>query len=393
MSDIAVLFPNKEMEKSKSIKTTEIPLVTLKVIGVGGGGVNAVNSMIDAKIENVDFYAINTDSAMLRRSKCDNKIQIGNDGFGAGGDPQKGRKCAEESIDELKDMLSGADMVFITTGMGGGTGTGAAPLVAKLSKELGILTVAVVTKPFTSEGQTRIDNAEKGIKEIKQYADALVIIPNDRVYMIDKKTSLDDAFKVIDNVLRMAIEAIVDTIVKTGKHINIDFSDVKKVLTNTEYAIIGIGDGKSCKEALDIALENVFVEGPNIKEATNVLINVSCSDNNPYTLEDSKLLDETLKKEFKNLTMSKVGDIDSESLDTRVKISIIASSTKQATIQDDLFINNQEEKVIKQEEYEQQDFTKQTLKKKVNILNVNQEKDSNAFSRPAYEFWTLKHLK
>ena len=367
-------------------------VATIKVVGVGGGGVNAVNSMINAKISSVEFYAINTDKDMLNNSNCDNKIQIGKEGLGVGGDPQKGKECANESVDELKDMLSGADMVFITTGMGGGTGTGAAPVIAQLAKEQGILTVGVVTRPFTAEGQIRIDNAEKGIKEIKQYTDALIIIPNDNAYKyIDEKTPLDTAFGIIDQVLRRSIESITDTITKTGKHINIDFSDVKRVLKASEYAIIGLGDGNDCKEALEKALKNVFVEGPDIREAENILINVSCSNGNPLTLADRKLLDEVVRKDFKNCKFSKVGDIVSNSLDTRVKISIIASSTKKATIQTELFGSDD----CEEENAEKNDFNEKIEEvKKIPIKNIKEDTvQEDIFSKPAYEFWKLKYLK
>jgi len=387
-----ILLPEaEEVSADSNIQEESNPIVTIKVIGVGGGGVNAVNSMIDAKVSNVEFYAINTDKAMLSKSKCDEKIQIGKEGFGVGGDPQKGRQCANESIEELQDMLSGADMVFITTGMGGGTGTGAAPIIAKLAQEQGILTVGVVTRPFTAEGQTRIDNADKGIKEIKQYTDALIIIPNDSAYTyIDEKTPLDTAFGIIDQVLRRSIESITDTITKTGKHINIDFSDVKRVLRNSEYVVIGLSDGKDCKEALDKALENVFVEGPDIREAENVLINVSCSNNNPLTLADRKLLDEVVRKDFTNCKFSKVGDIVSNSLDTRVKISIIASSTKKATIQTELFGSDD----CEEEQQETDEFFGTKEIKKDTIKNIREDSiQEDVFSKPAYEFWTIKRLK
>lgn len=369
---------------------------SIKVVGVGSGGVNAVNSMIDAKVSNVEFYAINTDNAMLMKSKCDNKIQIGKDGFGVGGDPKKGKQCANESIDDLKDMLSGADMVFITTGMGGGTGTGAAPVIAELAKEQGILTVGVVTRPFTAEGQVRIDNADKGIKEIKQFTDALIVIPNDNAYQyIDEKTPLDTAFGIIDQVLRRAIESITDTITKTGKHINIDFADVKKVLTDSEYVVIGLSDGKDCKEALEKALDNVLVEGPNIKDAENVLINISCSINNPLTLADRKLLDDIIRKDFSNCKFSKVGDIVSNSLDTRVKVSIIASSTKKATIQTDLFedtVTAKPKETIKSSN-KFEDLEKSVKPKFEPIKNITEDFNDDVFSKPAYEFWELKWIK
>lgn len=393
-----ILFPeNGEINKSNDLQQEAPsvgPNVIIKVIGVGGGGVNAINSMIKAKVSNVEFYAINTDQAMLSKSQCDNKIQIGTDGLGVGGDPQKGKQCANESIEELKDMLVGAKMIFITTGMGGGTGTGAAPVIAQLAKEQGILTVGVVTRPFTAEGQIRIDNAEKGIKEIKQYTDALIIIPNDNAYTyIDEKTPLDTAFGTIDQVLRRCIESITDTITKIGKHVNIDFNDVKRVLSNSEYVVIGLSNGKDCKEALENALKNVFVEGPNIREAENVLINVSCSNDYPLTLGDNKLLNDVIKKDFKNCNFSKVGDIVENSLETRVKISIIASSTKKATIQTELFedISTKDVKENKTKYLEEKIINSKKMKPIKNIKEDSIQDDT--FSKPAYEFWKIKYLK
>lgn len=365
---VNIILPNNNIEQ---------PAV-IKIIGVGGGGTNAVNRMIAANVSNVEFYVVNTDLPTLRRSSADNKIQIGKDGLGVGGDPLRGEESAIESEENLKDMLKGADMVFITTGMGGGTGTGAAPVIAKFAKENGILTVGVVTKPFTVEGKIRIDYANIGIDNIKKYTDALIVIPNDRIFsIVDEKTPYEDGYKIIDDVLRRAIESITDTITKIGT-VNIDFADVKRVLQNSDTAIIGLGGGETLEEAFHKALTNVFVEGPDIKEAHNILINISCSKNNPFTIGDRGWLDDFIKKEFKHFQFLKPGNMVEDTLDTKVKVSIIASFNKKENIKEDLF-----------EDVQQQNIP-------VTVNDDNNKKiteDIDPFSRPAYEYWKIKRLK
>ncbi|MGE4385716.1 MAG: cell division protein FtsZ [Endomicrobiaceae bacterium] len=365
---VSIILPNNNIEQ---------PAV-IKIIGVGGGGTNAVNRMIAANVSNVEFYVVNTDLPTLRRSSADNKIQIGRDGLGVGGDPLKGEESAVESEEKLRDMLKGADMVFITTGMGGGTGTGAAPVIAKFAKDNGILTVGVVTKPFTVEGKIRIDYANMGIDNIKKYTDALIVIPNDRIFaVVDEKTPYEDGYKIIDDVLRRAIESITDTITKIGT-VNIDFADVKRVLQNSDTAIIGLGDGESLEEAFNKALHNVFVEGPDIREAHNILINISCSRNNPFTIGDRGWLDDFIKKEFKHFQFLKPGNMVEDTLDTKVKVSIIASFNRKEDIKEDLFddIRQQEKSVVADDDG----------------IKVNNLKD-DLFSRPAYEHWKIKRLK
>ncbi|MFA6913783.1 MAG: cell division protein FtsZ [Endomicrobiia bacterium] len=362
---VNIILPNNNIEQ---------PAV-IKIIGVGGGGTNAVNRMIAANVSNVDLYVVNTVLPTLRRSSADNKIQIGKDGLGVGGDPLRGEESAIESEEKLKDMLKGADMVFITTGMGGGTGTGAAPVIAKFAKENGILTVGVVTKPFTVEGKIRIDYANIGIDNIKKYTDALVVIPNDRIFsIVDEKTPYEDGYKIIDDVLRRAIESITDTITKIGT-VNIDFADVKRVLQNSDTAIIGLGGGETLEEAFQKALTNVFVEGPDIKDANNILINISCSKNNPFTIGDRSWLDDFIKKEFKHFQFLKPGNMVEDTLDTKVKVSIIASFNKKESIRQDLF-----------EDIQQQDIP-------VTVDNKKNTEDMDPFSRPAYEYWKIKRLK
>lgn len=302
----------------------------IKVIGVGGGGNNAVDRMIAANITDVEFTVVNTDASVLRRSVAEDKIQIGNDGLGVGGDPQRGEVSAFESEEILRDTIMGANMVFVTTGMGGGTGTGAAPVIAKIARDLGILTVGVVTKPFTLEGKKRIENANVGIEKIKQYTDALIVIPNDKIFtVVDLKTPIEEMYKRVDDVLRISIQSITDTITKTGL-INIDFADVQAILGNASNAIIGLGEGETIEEAFTKAMTNVFVEGPNIKIANRMLINISSSRSSPFTVGDEKWIDDFVKKEFKQCDELKKGHIVGDVLDTKIKVSIIAAFNKSA---------------------------------------------------------------
>ena len=217
---------------------------TIKVIGVGGGGTNAVNRMVDSGIRGVEFVAVNTDRQALLLSKAASKIQIGEKitrGLGAGANPDIGAQAAEESKAEITEALRGADMVFVTAGMGGGTGTGAAPIVAACAKEMGILTIGVVTKPFTFEGKKRLSQADRGIESLKGKVDTLVVIPNDKLLqIIDRKTSIVEAFKMADDVLRQGVQGISDLIAVPGL-VNLDFADVKTIMLNTGMAHMGIG--------------------------------------------------------------------------------------------------------------------------------------------------------
>ena len=221
-------------------------LAKIKVIGLGGGGGNAINRMVESGVKGVEFIAANTDLQALNNSKADVKIQIGaalTDGLGAGANPDVGREAAVESKKEIEDALNGADMVFITCGMGGGTGTGAAPVVAEIAEALGALTVSIVTKPFSFEGKRRMSNALAGIEELKKHVDTMIVIPNDRLReIIDRTTPMLEAFKEVDNVLRRGVQSISDLIAVVGL-VNLDFADVKAVMEKSGRAIIGIGIG------------------------------------------------------------------------------------------------------------------------------------------------------
>ncbi|HOI46305.1 MAG TPA: cell division protein FtsZ [Bacilli bacterium] len=252
----------------------------LKVIGVGGGGGNAVNRMIENDVQGVDFVVINTDAQVLRLSKAETRLQIGRaltKGLGAGANPEIGRRAAEESEDDIMELLKGTDMVFITAGMGGGTGTGAAPVIAKLSKEMGILTVGIVTKPFSFEGKNRMRQAVAGIDELRPYVDTLIIVPNDKLLTItDKQTSLLEAFREADNVLRRGVQGIAEIIAIPGL-INVDFADVRNVLLNRGTALMGIGIANGPNRAVEAARQ--AIRSPlleiDINGATDAIVQVT----------------------------------------------------------------------------------------------------------------------
>ena len=253
---------------------------TIKVIGVGGAGNNAVNRMIEAGIKGVEFIAVNTDRQALQKSKAGTKIQIGEKvtrGLGAGANPDIGAQSAEENKSEIAETLRGADMVFVTAGMGGGTGTGAAPIVAQAAKEMGILTIGVVTKPFTFEGKKRLSQAERGIESLKGKVDSLVVIPNDKLLqVIDRKTSINEAFRMADDILRQGVQGISDLIAVTGT-VNLDFADVKTIMLNTGMAHMGIGRASGENRAEDAAKQ--AVQSPlletSIEGARGVIINIT----------------------------------------------------------------------------------------------------------------------
>ena len=253
---------------------------TIKVIGVGGAGNNAVNRMIEAGVKGVEFISVNTDRQALQKSKAGTKIQIGEKvtrGLGAGANPDIGAQSAEENKAEIAETLRGADMVFVTAGMGGGTGTGAAPIVAQAAKEMGILTIGVVTKPFTFEGKKRLSQAERGIESLKAKVDSLVVIPNDKLLqIIDRKTSINEAFRMADDVLRQGVQGISDLIAVTGT-VNLDFADVKTIMLNTGMAHMGVGRASGENRAEDAAKQ--AVQSPlletSIEGARGVIINIT----------------------------------------------------------------------------------------------------------------------
>ncbi|MEK7529216.1 MAG: cell division protein FtsZ [Patescibacteria group bacterium] len=256
------------------------PVAQIRVLGVGGGGSNAINRMMKAGMKGVEFITVNTDAQALYHSESPHKINIGKAvtrGLGAGANPDIGRQAAEESSEEIKASIDGCDMVFITCGMGGGTGTGGAPVIAEIAKELGILTVAVVTRPFSFEGHRRRQQAEEGLENLRSKVDTLITIPNDRILsIIDKKTPLTDAFAVVDDVLRQGVQGISDIITVHGM-INVDFADVKTIMANSGSALMGIGYGAGENRASDAA--KAAIESPlldmDIAGAKGILFNVT----------------------------------------------------------------------------------------------------------------------
>ena len=252
----------------------------IKVIGVGGGGGNAVNRMIKSGLTGVEFWLMNTDLQVLQYSSCDNKLQLGpklTNGLGAGGEPQIGEKAAEEAQQEITRAIEGADMVFVTAGMGGGTGTGAAPIVAKIAKDLGILTIGVVTKPFSFEGKRRANQAEQGLEKLRESVDALIVIPNDKLLdVVDRRVSLQESFIVVDEVLLRGVQGISDIITIPGL-INVDFADVKSVMQASGSALMGIGRGTGegrAIEAAKIAVNSQLLE-TSINGASGVIVNIT----------------------------------------------------------------------------------------------------------------------
>ncbi len=257
--------------------------VNIKVIGVGGGGGNAVNRMIRAQVRGVEFLAVNTDSAVLDISQATHKIQIGEKltrGHGAGGNPERGQRAAEESRDEIVAALQGADMVFVTAGMGGGTGTGAAPVVAEIARDMGILTVGIVTKPFSFEGKRRMEQAEDGIAALREHVDSLVVIPNDRIRLVStEKLTMKNAFELADEVLRQGVQSISE-LIQTPGDINLDFADVLSVMKDAGFAHMGVGSAEgqdraelAAKAAVDSPLLETSIEG-----ARGVLINIAAPE-------------------------------------------------------------------------------------------------------------------
>ena len=303
-------------------------LAKIKVIGLGGGGGNAINRMVESGVKGVEFIAANTDLQVLNSSKADVKIQIGatlTDGLGAGGRPEVGKESAIESKKEIEDALNGADMVFITAGMGGGTGTGAAAIVAEIAQGLGALTVAIVTKPFSFEGKRRMENALKGIEDLRKHVDTLIVIPNDRLReIIDKSTPMLEAFKEVDNVLRRGVQSISDLIAVVGL-VNLDFADVKAVMEGSGRAIIGIGIGMGEDRALEAAKQAVSspLLEQSIEGATDAIINITGGVN--LTLFEAEQAAEVVRSASNTDINTIFGSVINENLSDEVIVTVIAT--------------------------------------------------------------------
>ena len=314
-------------------ETVQDRVVKIKVIGVGGAGNNVINRMIDAGVGGVDFVVVNTDKQDLNKSVCKNKIQIGEKltgGMGAGSKPEIGKKSAEESRAAISKALEGTDMVFITAGMGGGTGTGAAPIVAEIAKEMDILTVAVVTKPFGFEGPRRMRAAEAGISDLEGKVDSLVIIPNERLkYATDQKITFANAFEIADDVLRQAVQSISDLIRDTG-FINLDFADVTAIMKNAGMAHMGVGraagKGKA-EEAAKMAISSPLLE-TSIEGAKGVLINITGSMD--IGLEEVEQAATLVQQAVHPDALTIFGATFDESLDDEIRVTVIATGFDKA---------------------------------------------------------------
>ncbi len=339
------IFGKRENNSSNSTtnESNVIP-ADIKVIGVGGGGGNAVNRMIKAGLSGVDFWVLNTDLQALEKSSAENKIRIGSkltNGLGAGGNPEKGEKSAEETRDEIVNAIGKADMVFVTAGMGGGTGTGAAPVVARIAKELGALTVGVVTKPFSFEGQRRMNQALQGLEKLKETVDALIVIPNDKLLeVIDRRTTFRESFEVVDEVLLRGVQGISDIITVPGL-INVDFADVRSVMESSGSALMGIGRGTGegrALEAAKAAINSPLLE-TSIKGASGIIMNVTGGpDMTLFEVADAAKL---IHEEASPDAIIHFGSVIDDRIQGEIQITVIATGFDLKNNEVDKF--NQEE--------------------------------------------------
>ena len=340
--------------KKETSDSTSTPLQTggtpadIKVIGVGGGGGNAVNRMIKAGLSGVEFWALNTDVQVLQMSLAEHKIRIGSkltNGLGAGGNPEKGEKSAEETRDEIVNAIGKADMVFVTAGMGGGTGTGAAPVVARIAKELGALTIGVVTKPFSFEGKKRMNQALQGLEKLKETVDALIVIPNDKLLeVVDRRTTMREAFQVVDEVLLRGVQGISDIITVPGM-INVDFADVRSVMESSGSALMGIGRGTGegrAMEAAKAAINSPLLE-TSINGASGIIMNVTGGpDMTLYEVTDAAQVIHDAVSEDATVHFGSVID---ESIQGEIQITVIATGFELKKTPIDKF-EKQEDKIL-----------------------------------------------
>lgn len=321
----------------------EQDLVKIKVLGAGGAGGNAINDMISSGVGGVEYIAANTDAQDLNKSLADVRLQLGEKltrGLGAGADPSVGKQAAEEDIDKIKSLLEETDMLFITAGMGGGTGTGAAPVIARVAKELGILTVAVVTRPFSFEGKKRKNNADLGVEQLKGTVDALVIIPNDKLFELpDKTITLQNAFKEANNILKIGIRGVADLMIGNGL-INLDFADVKATMLNSGVAVLGFGEGEGenrAMKATERALQSPLLE-KSIQGASKILINITGSQD--ITLMEAQTISETVRDAAgKTAEDVMFGLVIDQEVGDKVLVTIIANNFIDEREESEPFIN------------------------------------------------------
>ena len=327
--DFLELQPDGQPQVRISLEEVGVQGARIKVVGVGGGGGNAINRMVEMGLKGAEFISINTDLQALQNSKAPIRLQIGNNltkGLGAGSNPEMGRQAALEDADKIMSLLEGADMVFITAGMGGGTGTGAAPVIASLSNEMGALTVAVVTKPFAFEGKKRGSQADLGLKELRSCVDTIIVIPNDRLLStVERTTAFTKAFSIADDVLRHAVHSISDLILSPGL-VNLDFADVKTIMKGMGKAVMGTGISSGESRALDAAekaINSPLLEEASIEGARGILINI-CAGNNLTLYEVDQACKLIHQSAHEDATIIFGATID-ESLKEEVKVTVIAT--------------------------------------------------------------------
>lgn len=324
------LFASSSSKKTRNMEITPdvTPIARIKVIGVGGGGGNALNRMIRSNIKGIEFIAVNTDAQALYHNEAPTKINVGKAttrGLGAGSNPEMGRQAAEESSEEIKQAIEGTEMLFITCGLGGGTGTGASPVIAEIARDMGILTVGVVTKPFTFEGHRRKTQAEEGLENLKNKVDTLIVIPNDKILsLIDKKTPLMEAFTVVDDVLRQGVQGISDLITVHGM-INVDFADVKAIMENAGSALMGIGYGAGenrAEEAARAAIESPLLE-IDIQGAKGILFNITGgNDLSMFEVDEAaRIITEAADPEANII----FGSVINDSYTGEIKVTVVAT--------------------------------------------------------------------
>ncbi|VFP78128.1 Cell division protein FtsZ [Buchnera aphidicola (Cinara cuneomaculata)] len=354
----------------------------IKVIGVGGGGSNAVEHMVREKIEGVEFFAINTDAQALRKIAVGQTIQIGNTitkGLGAGANPDVGKDSAEEDKETLKSALDGADMVFIAAGMGGGTGTGAAPVVAEVAKELGILTVAVVTKPFSFEGKKRMNFAEQGLNELSKYVDSLITIPNDKLLkVLTRGISLLDAFGAANDVLKGAVQGIAELITRPGL-MNVDFADVRTVMSEMGYAMMGTGSASGenrAEEASEIAISSPLLEDIDLSGARGVLVNITAGFD--LRLDEFETVGNTIRAFSSDNATVVIGTSLDPQMDHALRVTVVATGIGMEQRSGISFMRNQTSKELLS------DYRNQTLQKNriINHTKQSQKNINNNLSQP-----------
>ena len=334
-------------------------IVKIKVLGAGGAGGNAINDMISAGVSGVEFIAANTDAQDLGKSLADVRIQLGEKltrGLGAGANPEIGKQSAEEDLEKLKQLLEDTDMLFITAGMGGGTGTGSSPVIAKIAKELGVLTVGIVTKPFGFEGGKRRTNAEKGIEELKEFVDSLVVIPNDKLFELpDKTITLQNAFKEANNILKIGIKGVADLMIGNGL-INLDFADIKTTMQNSGIAVLGFGEGEGENRAIkatEKALMSPLLE-KSISGASKILLNIAGSSD--LTLMEAQSIANIVKDAAgKSADDVMFGVNLNEDLKDGIQVTIIANNFVDTVEKNEPFINVAINKTEEQKEESKED--------------------------------------